>query len=188
MRRFPLIKHNIFSLYQTCESQLLLNQRSQHCGSMDTLLHHLKARQESLCSQNRWTLPVKKNQTVTYMSKFLHAVLHGSGNHSYFLQFPMSVWDDGAAGRRPTRWSETDRGEDARLTAAGGGDFPPLDTRMVGPLYRAGWRALKVRRGLPPLTHYTPSTSPSVRTNWSVLKANLLYKFLFLFCKVGLTD
>lgn len=35
---------------------------------------------------------------------------------------------------------------------------PPDTGMMVGPLHRAGWRALKVRRGLSPLTLSIPST------------------------------
>lgn len=57
---------------------------------------------------------------------------------------------------------------------------PSSDTRMVGPLYRAGWRALKVRRGLPPLTRYIPSTSSSARSRWSPLKSKLFSQFLFV--------
>lgn len=54
------------------------------------------------------------------MSKFLHAVLHDSRNppEMSFSSRLSDVRDDGVAGRRATRRSETELGEDARLSAA----------------------------------------------------------------------
>ncbi len=131
---------------------------------VNTLWHH----SQSLHSQNRWLLAISTHQTLTYMSKFLHAVLHGSGKS---LFYSLSSWclvavrGDGAAGRRPTGWCETDRGEDARLAAARGGDSPAFFGYWDGGTTLRSWvtRTKKVRWGLPPLTHYTPSTSSSVR-------------------------
>lgn len=111
------------------------------------------------------------------MFKFLHAVLHGSPFLRWITLLLLSVrlvfWVFGDGAARMMR--ERPR-EKARLAAV---IFPSfgLAAGMMGPLYTAWWRAWKVRRGLPPLTHYTPATSYSTRTNWP-FSPNLS-----LFCK-----
>lgn len=96
-----------------------------------------------------------KNKAETYMSKFLHAVLHGSlFPPTWFLLLPSFLFyfpphthlpwmwaDDGATGRRPTGWCEPD----AR------GEVP-----KPGSPYRQGLLlCVKVRHGLPPIPNQT---------------------------------
>lgn len=73
--------------------------------------------------QNRWTLTIKKqNQTASYVSKFLHAVLHGftpPPSVTVVLRVKeVRLWLalERRGGRRQE--GEGDRGEEARLAAA----------------------------------------------------------------------
>lgn len=129
LRLLTLIKLRNKSVDQTCKSQLLLNQRGQHCGSALSQ----RAFTSSKSASGDWTgeqWPLKKeNQTVTYMSKFLHAVLHGSGNHSLFPSGVRVRWCSSGAETGKMKWHRPGRG-----CASGGGERwrspppPPLQT------------------------------------------------------------
>lgn len=162
------------------QSQLLLNPRARLWGSERRSFISTDRR---LSTEQAVDKTLGNHQTVTHMFKFLHAVLHGSLFLWWITLLLLSVrlvfwvFGDGAA-RRGGDVQDAARATEgeARLAAV---IFPSfgLGAGMMGPLYRAWWRAWKVRRGLPPLTHYTPATSYSTRTNWP-FSPNLS-----LFCK-----
>lgn len=158
-------KHSIWASVRS-ESQLLLAslcilELSEHTSK--------KKGEEKACARiNRWMLTRKQKQKLTCLSSCIRSFMIPCYYCPLNSRCLLGVCgdDDGAAGRRPTGRRELDR----ERRASGGSErrrFPPHDLAagMVEPLYRAGWRADKVRRGLPPLTHYTPTTS-SIRTNW----------------------
>lgn len=122
------IKTEHFSLHQAPpslqESQLLLRQRTQLCRSV---LSKYTTRLDGSCSHvqkaslHRTGGSWPKNQTATYMFKFLHAVLHGSGKS--LIPFSSLCLVD-------VRWrscrAETDRmmWDRPRRGCASGRDFP----------------------------------------------------------------
>lgn len=167
MRLLNNNKAEFLSVDQTYESQLLLNQRSQLCGRVS--IPSRSAFWKPLEQVNKQRPFQRIQRELTCLSSCMRSFMIPE-THCNFLQFPLSVW----CARWWSSGAESDameRDRTGRGCASIGGGSPPSDARMVGPLYGAGWRAVKVRRGLPLLTHYIPTTSFSVRISWYSLEA-----------------
>lgn len=121
-RLLPKIKHIISGSTRRPESHNCCSVSAAGAVALPSptpLSHHLKkkANLKAIYLQSRWMLIILKNPTVTYMSKFLHAVFHGALFRRWITLIPIvdvflvDVFDDGE--RRGG-----DRQDDGRTTEA----------------------------------------------------------------------